>query len=169
MSDRITIEARGIEEFAYELGADISRAEPAMRTAVIKTTRWAGNEARRKVAKVTKVSGRVLKGRMVVDASGDFGRVWVGLKPINLKRLNPRQTGSGVTAGPAKRPGAFISSAIGGHVFERVGASRLPIRKSAPHDIEDAGSAAVVEVSRLIEDRLMKEFERAWNWQQRKK
>ena len=169
MSDAITIEARGLSDFVHELGADIKSAEPAMRIAVVKTSRWAGNEARRRVARRTKVSGRVLKGRMVVDVSGEFGRVWVGLKPVDAKRLNPRQTGSGVTAGPARYPGAFIARSLNGHVFERVGSARLPIRKVAPWEIEDEGAAAFVEVAAMIEDRLMKEFERAWNWQQRKK
>lgn len=52
---------------------------------------------------------------------------------MSLKEFGARQTNKGVSAAPwGKRrvfPHTFIVSSLGGHVFERKGPSRLPIRK----------------------------------------
>lgn len=52
---------------------------------------------------------------------------------ISLKRFGARQTRLGVSAAPwGKRrvfPHTFIVPSLGGHVFERKGKSRVPIRK----------------------------------------
>jgi hypothetical protein len=52
---------------------------------------------------------------------------------MSLKEFGARQTSKGVSAAPWNKrrvfPHTFIVSSLGGHVFERKGASRLPIRK----------------------------------------
>lgn len=164
----IFINAKGLDEIASQFAATEKQIAAAMRRAVSRTTRWAGTQVARKVASVTKIRSGVLKGRMVVDfvgRDGTLGRVWAGLNPVDLKRLKPRQTKSGVTAGPAKRPGAFISPKLGGHVFERVGKKRLPIKKSKGVEIYDEGQEAVAQVAEQVGDRLMREFEHEMSWQ----
>lgn len=168
MSNLIFINAKGLDEIAGQFAATEKQIAAAMRRAVTRTTRWAGSQVARKVSSVTKIRSGVLKGRMVVDfvgRDGTLGRVWAGLAPIELKRLKPRQTKSGVTAGPAKRPGAFISPKLGGHVYERVGKKRLPIRKSKGVEIYDEGKEAVAEVAEQVYARLMREFEHEMSWQ----
>jgi hypothetical protein len=172
MSDMIFIRADGLDAIASQFAATEKQVEAAMRRAVTRTTRWAGTQVARKVSSATKIRAGVLKGRMVVDfvgRDGTLGRVWAGLKPIDLKRLKPRQTNSGVTAGPAKRPGAFISQKLGGHVFERVGKSRLPIKKSEGVPIYDPGVDAVAAVAEQVGERLMREFEHEMSWQTSRK
>jgi hypothetical protein len=168
MSDMIFINADSLQSIAGKFAATEKQVASAMRRAVSRTTRWAGAQVARKVSSVTKIRSGVLKGRMVVDfvgRDGVLGRVWAGLRPIALKRLNPRQTKSGVTAGPAKRPGAFISEKLGGHVFERVGKKRLPIRKSKGVEILEPGIDAVAQVAEQVGERLMREFEHEMSWQ----
>lgn len=52
---------------------------------------------------------------------------------MSLKEFGARQTAKGVSAAPwGKRrvfPHTFIAPSLGGHVFERKGSGRLPIRK----------------------------------------
>lgn len=167
MSDFIFINAQGLDDIARNFAADEKQVTAAMRRAVSRTTRWAGTQVARKVASSTKVRAGILKGRMVVDfigRDGSLGRVWVGLRPIDLKRLKPRETKSGVTAGPAKRPGAFISSKLGGHVFERVGKARLPIKKSEGVEILPQGLEAVEQIAGHVGERLLREFEHELSW-----
>ena len=170
MSDMIFIEAKGLDRIGRDLGATAAQIAPAMRTAVSRVTKWAGNEAARRISKATKVTGKVLKGRMRVEVMGKdgvLGRVWAGLSPIPLKAMKPRQTKSGVTAGPAKRPGAFISKKLGGHVFKRTGKERLPIEKET-FSILDPGMDAMGSLEKEIGERLQREFESQLKWQMSK-
>ena len=171
MSDMIFINAKGLDRIGRDLGATAVQIGPAMRTAVCRVTKWAGNEAARRISKATKVTGKVIKGRMrveVMSKDGVLGRVWAGLRNIPLKAMKPRQTKSGVTAGPAKRPGAFISKKLGGHVFERVGKERLPIKKSQGVSILDPGMDVMGSLEKEIGERLMREFESQLKWQMTK-
>ena len=171
MSDMIFINAKGLDRIGRDLGATAAQISPAMRTAVSRVTKWAGNEASRRISKATKVTGKVLKGRMRVEVMGRdgvLGRVWAGLQNVPLKAMKPRQTKSGVTAGPAKRPGAFISKKLGGHVFERVGKERLPIKKSEGINILDHGLDAMGSLEKEIGERLQREFESQLKWQMSK-
>jgi hypothetical protein len=167
MSDMIFIEAKGLDRIGRDLGATQKQIEPAMRSAVSRVTRWAGNEAARRISKATKVTGKVIKGRMRVEVMGKdgvLGRVWAGLRNIPLKAMKPRQTKSGVTAGPAKRPGAFISEKLNGHVFKRKTAKRLPIEKET-FSILDHGMDAMGSLENEIGERLQREFESQLKWQ----
>jgi hypothetical protein len=170
MSDMIFIEAKGLDRIGRDLGATQKQIEPAMRSAVSRVVRWAGNEAARRISKATKVTGKVLKGRMrveVMSKDGVLGRVWAGLSNIPLKAMKPRQTKSGVTAGPAKRPGAFISEKLNGHVFKRTGKKRLPIEKET-FSILDPGLDAMGSLENEIGERLQREFETQLKWQMSK-
>lgn len=171
MSDMIFISAKGLEKIGEDFGATQKQIAPAMRTAVSRVTKWAGNEAARRIAKATKVTGKVIKGRMrveIMSKDGVLGRVWAGLRNISLKDLKPRQTKSGVTAGPAKRPGAFISKKLGGHVYKRKGPKRLPIQKEPGLPILDPGMDAMGSLEKEIGERLQREFEHQLQWQMTK-
>jgi hypothetical protein len=169
MSEFLEVRADDLEKVALVAGRVLDEStRHAMKIAIARVSRWAGNEVRRKVASAVKVKGGIIKGRMFVGISDQKGRVWLGLSPIKLNRLNPRQTASGVTAGPAKRPGAFIVEKFGGNVFERKGKARLPIEKSAGHDIRSEGDAAMAAVKEQIGPRLLAEFERALKWGRQK-
>jgi hypothetical protein len=164
MSDMIFIEAKGLDRIGRDLGATQKQIEPAMRSAVSRVTRWAGNEAARRISKATKVTGKVIKGRMRVEVMGKdgvLGRVWAGLRNIPLAAMKPRETKSGVTAGPAKVPGGFIAKK---QVFKRTGKKRLPIEKQT-FSILDPGMDAMRSLENEIGERLQREFESQLKWQ----
>jgi len=104
----------------------------AVREAVRSAVREAGKgtirqHAVEKIANYTRVpASGIMKGaRVKVSENSNRGlRVWFGLNPVSLKYLNPVQSPEGVTAGPAKVPGGFISKKMGGHVFVRKGLNR---------------------------------------------
>ncbi len=151
---------------AREFGATERQIHSALKRAVSRTTIWASKEAPRRVAKAVKVAAKIIKGRVrfrvLMDRDG-YGRVWVGLKPISLSRLNPRKTSAGISAGPARVPGGFLAK---GQVFKRKGAARLPI-DAQKLEIADEGGAAVDSLGDELGDRCMKEFERELRWQTR--
>lgn len=167
MSDLIFVEAKNLQEFALELGAVGPDAQRAMKIATSRTLRWAASTVRRKMAKSLTISAHVVKHRMIVRATSEGGRLWVGLNPIDIKHLNPVQDAGGVQAGPARRPGAFIVQGLGGHVFVRKGRKRLPIKKAAPYEIKSEGELAIGDVGKKIGDKLMTEFERAFTYMKR--
>ena len=54
---------------------------------------------------------------------------------------------------------------MGGHVFERVGKKRLPIKKSPGINILDPGMDAMGSLEKEIGERLQREFETQLKWQ----
>jgi len=164
----ISAKSKDFEIIAREFGATEKQIKAATKRAVSRTTRWAAKQAPRRVAKVVSVAAKVIKNRVrfrvLLDRDG-YGRVWVGLKPISLSRLNPRKTARGITAGPAKVPGGFLAK---GQVFKRVGDARLPIA-AQKLDIAEEGGAAVEALGDELGARCLSEFERELRWQTRPK
>ena len=116
-----------------------------------------------KIAKVTGVQRTALKGRqfLKVTVKDAYGRIWMGFNPLKLSRMNPRKTAGGVTAGPAKAPGAFLMKHGSGKVsvFKRVGSKRLPIEKPT-FDISK-GQAVAQEVAESLNAVLTENFRNA--------
>lgn len=159
------INAKGLDDALLELGGGSQeQIDKAMKAAVSRTARWASAQLRKRTAKLIRVSSRVIKGRIGLFFNDGTARLWFGLWAVDLKRMNPRQTASGVVAGPASRKGAFISKDLGGHVYQRTGKSRLPIERVEGHPIEKEGYAALAEVAKEIEPRILLEFERAFHF-----
>jgi len=163
MSDAFFVSAKGLDEIAAEWKASPKLVEQAMRTATVRVTRWAASQARRNIAKEVKVTGRVIKGRMVVDLKGEFGRVWFGLSPIPLKHLSPRKTSTGISAGPVKVPGGFAVKKYGRNIFKRTGPKRGPIEMQAL-DIEARALPFVFDIAQKVESKFLVEFENALAW-----
>jgi hypothetical protein len=116
----------------------------ALRTAVRQTGQWANREGARGLAKAAKVPLNVLRKGLRIkfqyqSVKGfSTARLWYGLNAISLKYLGAKQQKKGVRARSVTYKGAFVSSPLGGHAFQRVGKSRLPI-KEVKYGIEDAG------------------------------
>lgn len=121
--------------------------QDALKFAVNYTTRALNRDVRGELRKVTGLSARIINGRIAVKYAyqSSEGLIWIGLNPISLKRMKPRQTRAGVKAGPVKRDHAFIVGKLGNHVFTRKGDARLPIRKEY-YSIDEAGADAVETV-----------------------
>lgn len=102
---------------------------------------------------ITGLSAKLVKGRVSVRYrySDHTGRVWIGLNPFPLKRLGPRQTRKGVSAGRIRVDSAFIVGSLGGNVFKRKGSERLPIEKQK-FSIEDQGREVVEKLGSRVQE-----------------
>lgn len=116
----------------------------ALRTAVRQTGQWANREGARGLSKASKIPLNVLRKGMRIKFQYQSvkgfatARLWYGLNAISLKYLGVKQQVKGVRARGTTYKGGFVSSALGGHAFQRVGKGRLPI-KTLEHSIEKQG------------------------------
>jgi hypothetical protein len=116
----------------------------ALKTAVRQTGQWANREGARGLAKAVKVPLNVMRKGLRIkfqyqSVKGfSTARLWYGLNAISLQYLGARQQAKGVRARNVTYKGAFISSPLGGGAFQRVGKSRLPIKK-VEYEIKSAG------------------------------
>jgi len=107
----------------------------ALRTATRQTGQWANREGARGLAKAANVPLNVLRKGMRIKFQYQSvkgfatARLWYGLNAISLKYLGARQQAKGVRAKGVTYKGGFVSSALGGHAFQRVGTKRLPIKE----------------------------------------
>jgi len=119
-------------------GATEAQFEAAMRSTYGKMGRWLRSRGTRELSAVLKIKQKILRGRIkefrmqggIANHGKEAGaKVWFGLRPISLMRLNARKVAGGVKAdGGRFVAGAFIAN-VHGHkqVMKRAGASRLPI------------------------------------------
>lgn len=160
----VTLNAAEIENAAKDLEASDSQVKKALRRAFIFTGRRARKDVAKRVREATRVKSSVLKNRIIIDLSkkGDpYGRIWIGLNPIPLKWMNPRQTRRGVSAGPARAPGAFVTR---WGVFRRQGESAYPL-DFLIYDIEPDARQAVESTFPEIADYFHKTFMQELNWE----
>ena len=107
----------------------------ALRTAVRQTGQWANREGARGMAKATGTPLNVLRKGLRIkfqyqSVKGfSTARLWYGLNDISLKYLGARQQKKGLRARGVTYKGGFVSSALDGHAFKRVGKDRLPIKR----------------------------------------
>jgi len=151
--DKFLAQMQSFDVFKYDV-------KEALRYAVKWTTAAVNSDVRGELRKITGLSAKIIRGR--IDVSFRYenhqGRIWIGLNPIDLKRMNPRQLKGSVKAGPVKREGAWIGKGkLGGHVFKRLGPGRLPIEKQV-YNIEEQGEVAVETVKAKVQDYLKRYF-----------
>lgn len=105
---------RECERLALEFAATEKQIQAASRRAVSKLGRWMKSAILRESSRDTGMPRKALKGRlkMSVDRVAASTRVWVGRNAIPLSALNPRQTRSGVTAGPVQRRHALCCRGV---------------------------------------------------------
>lgn len=107
----------------------------ALRTATKQTGQWANREGARGLAKAVGVPLSVLRRglRLKFQYQSVKGfstaRLWYGLNAISAKYLGGRQTKKGRNVRGQVFTQAFVSEALDGHVFRRVGKDRLPIER----------------------------------------
>jgi len=135
----------------------------ALKTAVRQTGQWANREGARGLAKATNVPlGVMRKGlrfKFQYQSVKGFStaRLWYGLNAISLKYLGARQQKKGVRARGNTYKGGFISGALGGHAFQRVGKDRLPIVQ-LDHTIAEKGNAFLAEFETRVAAKFVEFF-----------
>lgn len=148
---------------AEKFDATPEKIRMAARRALAFATRWANAEALKQLPQVTGIRANIIAGRIRMEISDDSGRVWIGLNPIDAKRLHPMQTEDGVSADGFDFPSAFIVESLNGHVFQRVGRDRLPIRK-LDVSIDQKAAVAVNQIANQVRDKFNQEFKRQLSW-----
>ncbi|MEX5515705.1 phage tail protein [Pseudophaeobacter sp. 1A09344] len=140
------IDVRDLQRFENMLGALGQKAPKAVNRALNRTGDMARTQVIRTVAKETSMPQKMVRNIVRRDPSreGDLTYTIYGAGgDISLKYFKPRETRRGVTAfvrgqrelyeGAFLRGGGFARGRVelnmGGHVFQRVGASRKPIEK----------------------------------------
>jgi hypothetical protein len=162
----VRLDPRVVGELIAAESATTREVSAAIKRAVARTCKWANEQVSRRVAKVTKLSAKIIKGRNAVFLNSDLGKVWVGLDPVSLHRLNPIQDATGVTAGPAKVPGAFIvkSGKLEGLVFKRKDKGRLPVELQK-YAIAETANPVIEKIAAEVGERLQTEFASELKWQ----
>lgn len=169
----ISIDMAGLDKvrLAYETAG--AQAPEALSRALNHTGDKARTQVARSLAKQVGLSygavkdamqsSRATPGKLTYELSAKGGA-------ISLKEFGARQTKHGVSAAPwgARRvfPHTFIVDKIGGHVFRRVGAPRLPIKKlwgpRLPSELMKGEAAAAFKMiaERDLGDRISYEIAR---------
>lgn len=164
MNERALTIQFGAEDFD-RLGAEFAvfkgEIQEAARRAVKNTTDRVRDDSISEFVRVSGLRVSQIRGRLFLRyryASG-YGRVWWGLNPISLSKLNPRRTAGGVKAGPVFVPGGFMPGGrFGNTVFSRVGKKATPIQKES-FKIADLGEEVIRDtVEPTIQTIFMEEF-----------
>jgi hypothetical protein len=165
--------ARGINVSRYSasgavellIGTDFSSTANALRIseddvkkaankAARKAAQWATKEGSAALSGITTIPRRELmeavRFRMRPMRGGGGSAAWFGLNDVSAKHEGAQQTESGVSTRVANYPSAFVVHKLGGHVFKRRGAARLPIDK-VTHSVVNQMEAALSAISARAE------------------
>lgn len=158
---------RDLERLALEFAATEKQIQAAGCRAVTKLGRWMKAVVLRECSRDTGIPRKALKGRlkMSVDRVSSSTRLWVGRNAIPLSALNPRQTRSGVTAGPVQRPHAFMLPNKRGPVFKRDGRARLPISVQYEDISRDIERVLQTEIYPEAEGKFLHFFRQELRWE----
>lgn len=147
----VDIDGESIAALGNAFGATQAQVEAALRSTYAKMGRWLRTRAMRGLSSKLRIQQKILRGRVKtfrlqggITDSGAGAKVWFGLRPISLMRLNARKSGKGVRAdGGRYIEGAFIANFNGRpQVLKRTGSARLPIEVQQA-DIADASTVYI--------------------------
>lgn len=158
-----------LERIAQDLAATQSQVAAAARRAVGKLARWIKSVSLREASRDTGIKRSVLKNRLFMGVHGSqyTARVWYGLNAIPLSALNPKQTATGVSAGPVQRRHAFIVERGGGkQVYRRVHKDqRLPLAVQYQAVADEFRRILQVDVNPRFQRMFVKYFEQELRWE----
>lgn len=157
-----------IERLKLELGSTKKQVEVAAKRAIRKLARWIQSTSLREASRDTGIKRKVLKGRLLMFVRGTqyTARVWYGLNSIPLSSLDPRQTKTGVKAGPVDRRHAFIHR---GQVYRRVHKTeRMPIAVQYENIADAFRRILTVDINPRFEKKFNQFFAHELRWEKRK-
>lgn len=132
----VDIDPESLRALINAFGATEAQFEAAMRSTYGKMGRWLRSRAVRGLSSKLRIKQKILRGRVKsfrlqggITGGGQGSKVWFGLRPVSLMRLNAKQTAKGVRAdGGRFIEGAFIANFHGRpQVLKRVGKERFPL------------------------------------------
>lgn len=152
----IDFDVDGIKSIISQFQASEKQVTAALRTTYNRMGRWVRTRAMRGLSSELKIQQAILRSRVRsfrfqggISKKGEGAKVWFGLRPIPLSRLNARKARGGVrAAGGRYVEGAFIANYHGRRqVLKREGRARFPV---------NVVYAEIAEKSQLyIEDELL--------------
>jgi hypothetical protein len=132
----VRVDTADFDRLARRFALVGTNIRPALMRAVNHTGDKARTQLTRALTKQTGLKSRVVRAALRTFPAGLSAIVYRIVARggfVSLKEFGARQTGKGVSASPwGKRrvfAHTFIVASLGGHVFERTGKGRLPIRK----------------------------------------
>jgi hypothetical protein len=167
---KLQIDAAELEAIATRFAATGKQFEKAMNRSLKRTARHARTVLSKELSKELKIRSKTIKNRIILDLKGNNKtlRLWVGLNPIGLHRLRPKQTKSGIRFGQGNtRKGAFLVRMPNGYTIamKRKGRRAYPIQKQSLN-IHAAGVEAMeTKVLPAIEARILKDLETELNFE----
>lgn len=132
----IEIDAAELEGIALALEVDKRTMQRAARAAANKAMRWVRMHVARGLSSRLGVPQAAITKRLKErKARGSSSRasVWIGLSALNIARVNPRKTATGLRAGKQEFVGAFVGRGkYGGRVaMRRKGRARYPLEAAS--------------------------------------
>jgi len=146
---------------ANALGLTEADVKKAVKAAATKAAKWAQKQGTAVLSGLTTIPQRELmeslRTRMKPTKKNSGAVAWFGLNDVSAKHEGARQTANGVVSNTSDYPSAFIVPKLGGHVFKRRGAARLPIDKMT-HNILGQMEAALAKISDQADPIFLQEF-----------
>lgn len=169
----LTLDDSQLGDIARALAGTEKEVEVALKRALNRTAQWLQTRARRALMKGLNLPANVIRARLryaYYSATAKRVRVWIGLNPVSVIRLNPKKSAKGVTARGEKYDGGFITTGRSGnrHVYKRLGKERFPIM-SVYKDISEGKELLENQVFEGWEQFLLERFEHELKWQGGKK
>ncbi|MBU1001920.1 MAG: phage tail protein [Proteobacteria bacterium] len=161
-----------VERIAQQFAATKTQVEKAARRAVRKLVRWVQSSSLREASRDTGIKRKILAHRLRMSMTGGqfTARVWYGLNAIPLSALEPKQTATGVTAGPVERRHAFIvHHGAKGQVYRRVHRDqRLPLAVQYENIADEFRRVLLTDINPRFERMFSKYFEQELRWEVRR-
>lgn len=156
------VDARAFDELAAKVAAIGRDVRPALARALNHTGDKARTQVIRALVKQTGAKYGAVRKALTsrpATAGAPVYRIIAQGPYLSLKEFGARQTGAGVSAAPWGRrrvfAHTFIVPALGGHVFERKGKARLPLRKlwgpALPKELVKDQTKAAFETTVAVE------------------
>ncbi|BBD08454.1 phage tail protein [Desulfovibrio ferrophilus] len=161
-----------VERIAQQFAATKGQVQKASRRAVRKLVRWVQSISLREASRDTGIKRKILKHRLRMSVNGNqfTARVWYGLNAIPLSAMGPKQTKTGVSAGPVDRRHAFIvRHGAKGQVYRRVHRDqRLPLAIQYENIADEFRRILLTDISLRFERMFSKYFEQELRWEVRR-
>ncbi len=153
-----------------ELVEDLLASPKVVQKSIIsarrKAAKWVRTQVVRALSKETQIPASVLRNRVVLSRISIKGEMFIGLNPVSVSRLQPKQTKAGVKAkGGLNVKGAFVVDALEYKpVFKRVTDRAYPIEYQR-RDIEKEGQRIIEgDILPRLSDKLYELLEHELKW-----
>ncbi|ACS80185.1 hypothetical protein [Maridesulfovibrio salexigens] len=172
MATYLNIDGDRLEVIAADFAGTEKQIDAACRRAVSKLVRHLKVVVLRNLSMLTGVQQSVLRNRIFVNTqnSRNIAVMWIGTYSVPLRKMNPKQTRTGVSAGGVDRAHAWIFKINGNpkEVYKRTSKAKYPILKQQV-DLKTAVNLVLqADVMKAFDRKFYTYFEREMKWESNK-